>query len=108
MSIGWFGVPGKTPRDPKVHVVRNGQAVCGTLFAPESQYQECAGENERTLHMVECRRCRRIVGLQAALYAQAGRQGAGAGASPEKAIPGTDGLQGREGASTGFEAGVTS
>ena len=40
--------------------------------------------------------------------AQAGRQGAGAGVSPEKAISGTDRLRGREGASTGVEAGVTS
>ena len=45
---------------------------------------------------------------EAAQAVQAGRQGAGAATSPEKAIPGMEVPQGREGASTGFEAGVTS
>ena len=61
--IGWFGVPGKTPRDPKVHVVRKGKAVCGTLFARAAEFQECAAETERTLQMVECERCRRILNI---------------------------------------------
>jgi hypothetical protein len=61
--IGWYGVPGKTPRDPKVHVVRNGQTVCGTLFSRYAEFQECAAENERTLQMVECERCRRILNI---------------------------------------------
>ena len=63
MSIGWYGVPGKTPRDPKVHVVRGGRTVCGTLFSRDAEFQECAAENERTLQMVECKRCRRILNI---------------------------------------------
>jgi hypothetical protein len=63
VSIGWYGVPGKTPRDPKVHVVRGGRTVCGTLFSRDAEFQECAAENERTLQMVECKRCRRILNI---------------------------------------------
>ena len=43
--IGWYGVPGKPPRDPKVHVVRGGRPVCGTLFSRDAEFQECAAEN---------------------------------------------------------------
>jgi len=61
--IGWYGVPGRTPRDPKVHVVRGGQTVCGTLFSRDAEFQECAAENGRTLQMVECKRCRRRLNI---------------------------------------------
>jgi len=61
VSSGWYGVPGKTPRNPRVHVVRAGRTICGTLFARDSQFQECAAENKRTLQMVECERCKRLL-----------------------------------------------
>lgn len=62
--IGWFGVPGKTPRDPKVHVVRGGRTVCGTLFSRDAEFQKCAPEKKSTWQMVECERCRRILNIQ--------------------------------------------
>jgi hypothetical protein len=65
MSIGWFGVPGKTPRNSLVHVVRGGRTICGTLLSIDAEFQECAAETERTLLMVECRRCRRMLAKEA-------------------------------------------
>jgi len=54
-SIGWFGVPGKRCRDPKVHVVREGKAICETVFSHGTEFQWCAEEN--AMCMVECKRC---------------------------------------------------
>ena len=64
MSIGWFGVPGnKSPRHCNVHVVRGGRAICGTRQHRDAEYQECADESDRTIKMVECEKCRRLLSL---------------------------------------------
>lgn len=59
LSTGWFGRPDHP--GGKVHVVTHlpsgPQPLCGTVFAPEAEYQWCSdGINRRYLRH-ECKRC---------------------------------------------------
>ena len=58
MSIGYFGIPGRT--GGQVHWVKDGKPKCGLKLHPKAQYQWCAGDLEAAPHYIECKRCKEL------------------------------------------------
>lgn len=58
MKIGWFGIPGLTPRSVKTHVSDGRKTLCGWKPGRRKEFQWCAPVRVNTLNDIECLRCR--------------------------------------------------